>query len=45
MEISITGKNNALCEHLSELPIIYLAFQNVIKIPKYMVHKITFCLE
>lgn len=31
--------------HLSELLIIYLAVQNAIKIPKYTVHKITFCIE
>lgn len=31
--------------HVSELLSIYLDLQNVIKIPKYMVHKITFCIE
>lgn len=31
--------------HLSEPLIIFLALQNVIKIPKYMVHKIAFCIE
>lgn len=31
--------------HLSKLIIIYLALQNIIKVPKYMMHKITFCTE
>lgn len=31
--------------HLSKLLIISLVLQNVIKIPKYMVHKIAFCIE
>jgi len=30
---------------LSEPLRIYLALQNIIKMPKYMVHKITFCIE
>lgn len=31
--------------YLCKLLIISLVLQNIIKIPKYMVHKIAFCIE